>query len=232
VNQNPTFRPFEKARADDNAATREPRSGSALATQPSTGSTIEEADESEMEEIGSQSTGYHEVKIYQVPGRHSVANSRRDSDVSVPRNQLGWELRDSLAATSQEGVIEGSANSHESVESYGQVLSPQRTLRRVDSWSSDFEPGFEATQDEALRTPETPPQELVALLQAWTGLSLEDMRSMQIRLVAKAKAEREALRAALEESPVLPVSTAMRNALTRSTRRQWCLRGPSRRRVL
>jgi hypothetical protein len=32
------------------------------------------------------------------------------------------------------------------------------------------------------------------------------MRSMQIRLVAKAKAEREALRAALEESPVLPVS--------------------------
>lgn len=202
VNQNPTFRPFEKARADDTLATREPGLSSVVASR----STIEEADESEMEEIGSQSTGYHEVKIHQVRGRYSVADSRRDSDVSVPRN-LGWELRDSLAAASQEGVIEGSANSHESVESYGQVLSPART--RVHSSSSDFEPAFEATEDEALRTPETPPQELATLLQAWTGLSLDDMRSMQIRLVAKAKAEREALRAALEESPVLPVSTSM-----------------------
>ena len=164
-----------------------------------------------------------EIKL--VPGRRSVAESRRESDTEGRHSSpgLGADLKpvSSTAMSSRAVWEEVSMGVSAEDSALDRVLrSPSTTLRHFassDSTASDFasptspvkwnailEPSPESQNTDL---PVTPADEGAAeILRKLSGVGAHDLSDLQSRLVEKAKLEREALRGCAPQSPTLPVS--------------------------
>ncbi|WWC65329.1 uncharacterized protein I303_107947 [Kwoniella dejecticola CBS 10117] len=212
------------------------RMSSTYSSTPSTPDIIEEADETAfVDEDHLPHHQEEEIipEVKQVQGRHSVANSRSISEHSLHQlhHNLGWGLDSSQESRgrtiSSQGSIDGSDYTppNEFIDPSGPI-SPTTTLRRPTSTHSTSSSTFEQDQipDEIVwansfvnHSPKTidlesdetsnlEPGYEAEILRKMSGIGMEDLMMLQAKLVVKAKAEREALRGDLEDSPMVPFS--------------------------
>nr|XP_018259868.1 uncharacterized protein I303_07940 [Kwoniella dejecticola CBS 10117]OBR82026.1 hypothetical protein I303_07940 [Kwoniella dejecticola CBS 10117] len=210
------------------------RMSSTYSSTPSTPDIIEEADETAfVDEDHLPHHQEEEIipEVKQVQGRHSVANSRSISEHSLHQlhHNLGWGLDSSQESRgrtiSSQGSIDGSDYTppNEFIDPSGPI-SPTTTLRRPTSTHSTSSSTFEQDQipDEIVwansfvnHSPKTidlesdetsnlEPGYEAEILRKMSGIGMEDLMMLQAKLVVKAKAEREALRGDLEDSPMVP----------------------------
>ena len=175
-----------------------------------------------------------DIVVQQVVGKHSVARSRSDAKqrqkaqvkTDTPMSEIGetsstpslLDVPNETRArvTSHQAHIEGgsersvarSSQARPSVQSICELAKgdDKPTTQPVsprNSIGSSFHGKYEGENelDDYLQTPEMDPQEIEAVL----GVSRETMEAMQDMLVMKAKAEREAFRAEMGDSPAMVV---------------------------
>lgn len=185
---------------------------------PTPAETIEEDDETSDPEhdIGSRPFQLIMPEIKPVWSRRSVADSRRESESDVQRAQstLGSgrhrQSQTMSRSVSQEGTIESSAES----SGPSRAGTPTITLRRQrseDSLGSSFarptsdEIRFGDSCPDSPITPNDNDEEVAQMLRKLSGVTKEELVGLQVKLVERAKQEREALRGASDESPLVPV---------------------------
>ncbi|WWC72730.1 uncharacterized protein I206_106694 [Kwoniella pini CBS 10737] len=187
-------------------------------------------------------------EVKQVVGRRSVANSRSTSEQSIHQLQqdLGWGLAVGQEArertVSAQGTIdESDPKPLDEASESPDPLSPANTLIRAGSthstssssssfeydqipdeivWASVFDDSSPKTIElntDGMISPE--PRYQADILRKMSGMGMDEMRLLQEKLVTKAKAEREALRGDLDESPVVPFSPPIPPVTYPSTQR-------------
>lgn len=190
------------------------RPSSPLVTDVEKRNVIPEADEDYVDaEVDAEEEPH--VRVHDVPSRRSVAHSRSDSASPAPHLPYTEPAPPDISrAPSQQGYIssypEGSHDSHD--DSNAEPTGPQALRHAVshESIGSSFNGSIGHSGEGGIGWSSTiegvkSDKEQIGYLRDLCGMEREEFREMQIRLVDRAKAEREALLGGMAERSFSPV---------------------------
>ncbi|WWD20844.1 hypothetical protein CI109_105321 [Kwoniella shandongensis] len=208
------------------------RLSSPMANHSPNPDTIEEGDEtSDQEDYENQSSNDHPPpQLKQLPARHSVADSRRESEASVHQlrhNNSGrrspYKDRAERAVSIQGTILSSEEGTPASTAPNSASMSPSVTLEKQPSinslssnyveaavteiqWINVFDSNGQHSMD--LEQPASPTA-AADMLRKLSGVGIQEMAILQGKLVEKAKLEREALRGEMGDSPIVPYTPTM-----------------------